>query len=128
MKTKYLFVILISMLLASCDPENSFFLTGKVTEGNTQNIIENAKIEVICYTDNMKWDFKKKITRTNKNGIFNDTIISLRQFDSIKIKVIGKEYSEKEITSKIKDWKISGTIMKAEFKIDFGNIKLIKNN
>lgn len=116
------------MLLASCDPENSFFLTGKVTEGNTQNIIENAKIEVICYTDNMKWDFKKKITRTNKNGIFNDTIISLRQFDSIKIKVIGKEYSEKEITSKIKDWKISGTIMKAEFKIDFGNIKLIKNN
>ncbi len=126
LKTKFLFLFFISMLLASCDPENDFFITGKVTKKNTQNVIENAKIELICYTDNMEWNFEKNITRTDKNGIFNDTIISLRRFNSIKIKVIENEYSEKEIISEINDWKISRGIMKTEFKIDYGNIKLIK--
>ncbi|QXP78807.1 MULTISPECIES: hypothetical protein [Winogradskyella] len=126
MKTKLLFLIFISIIFISCDPENDFYISGKISDKKHKTTIENADIEFICYTNSMEWNFEKNITQTNINGMYNDTIVSLRRFDSIKIKINKKGYLTKEIISERKEWEITRGFMKTEFDIDCGNIELIK--
>ncbi len=126
MKTRLPFFIFILVILTSCDPENDFYISGKISDGELKTKIINADIEFICYTNNMEWNFEKYITQTNKDGIFNDTIVSLRSFDSIKIKISKKGYLTKEIKTERNEWEITRGFMKTEFHINYENIELIK--
>ncbi len=119
-------MIFISIICISCDPENGFYLKGKVFDKNDKSTITNVKVEFICYTDNREWNFEKNIAETDKSGIFYDTIISLRRFDSVKIRINERGYLTKEIMTKRNKWKINQGFMKTGFDIDFGNIELIK--
>ncbi len=126
MKTKLSLLFFISIIFISCDPENDFYLKGKISDKNDKSKITNAEIEFICYTGNREWNFEKNIAETNKHGIFNDTIVSLSRFDSIKIVINERGYLTKEIMSERNKWKINSGFMKTEFNIDFGNIELNK--
>ena len=83
MKTKFILLILISILFSSCDPENDFYINGKLIDENSNKAIDDAEIDFICYSNSLEWNIES-INQTNKNGIINDTIASLRRFDSIK--------------------------------------------
>lgn len=126
MKTRLLFLIFISIIFISCDPENDFYISGKISDKKHKTEIENVDVEFVCYTNSMEWNFERNITRTDINGMFNDTIISLRPFDSIKIKITKKGYLTKEVKSERNKWEITRGFMKTEFDVDYGNIELIK--
>jgi hypothetical protein len=73
----------------------------------------------------LEWK-NENLKQSNKKGIFKDTIVSLRRFDSIKIIIKKDGYFSKELISKMEKWKINREFMKTEFVVNYGNILLKK--
>jgi len=114
---KCIIIFIALILFSSCDPENKYIFKGEITDEN-RNSIELDDYSFICYPTEATQNV------TTKKGIINNSFSSLFRYDSITILIKETGFIEKRVSSYPSDWKIKRKIMKTEFYLDYGIIKL----
>jgi len=127
LKAKFLFLLFITVTFSSCDPENDFYIKGKIINQYSKEPIDNVEIELTYYSSSRGWRNIEKQIENNRSGIFNDTIASLRRYDSVKMLLRKEGYASKEIKTEYAEWETSRGFMKIEFEVNFGIVELKKN-
>lgn len=98
------FVIVIALALFSCGDGNysSVSLQGYIKDSENQEVVENAKVSVVCWVyDTELWESRevKKETYSGKDGFYS---LNFDKGEAMDIRVSSDKFESKEVSITLK--------------------------